>query len=116
VLVEKRMTFPLCGTYRVTALFASRFQSMANEIVVVAVDAVTHQPYAANLLEDEAEPIPATFTEPDDKLAKIAMTSWFNLDLLELMKAMPRRPARYHVFAMLGEYTSNVVTVELDTP
>jgi hypothetical protein len=108
---------PLCGTYQVGARFFNRFQCMENEIVVVAVDAERHTPYATNLLQPDFDPVPAPgFDEQDPGFDEIVLAGWFNLDLFHWLEDLPRRPARYHVFATVGDIASNVVTVELVKP
>lgn len=107
---------PLCGTYRVGARFLNQFYSMANEIVVVAVDAVTHVPRATNLLQEGYVASPSRFDETDRNFDTVALTGWFNLDLFGWMKDLPRSAARYHIFATIGDVTSNVVTTEIKAP
>lgn len=108
--------FPLCGTYRVGGRFLNRFESMANELVVVAVDARAHRPYATNLLTPGSTPMPSGLDESAPGFEAAVLTGWFNLDLFRWMEDLPRQPGRYHVFATVGELASNVVTVELAAP
>ena len=105
--------FPVAGAYQVSARFLNRFRSMMNEITLVAVNAATHEPFSANLLREDYEAQPSGFNPSNPRLDKIVVSGYFNLDLFRWMKALPRTPARYHVFAMVGDVVSNVVTIEL---
>lgn len=104
---------PVAGAYRVGARFLNRFHSMSNEIVVVAVDAATHEPRSTNLLADELEADPSGFDPSYPALDNLVVTGHFNLDLFRWMRDLPRAPARYHVFATVGDVVSNVVTIAL---
>lgn len=107
---------PIAGAYQVSPRFVNRFQSMDSEIVVVAVDATTHAPFSTNLLEEDAEPTPTAFDLSEPGIDSTMLTGYFNLDLFTWMKELPRRPARYHVFATVGDVVSNVVTIEVTEP
>jgi hypothetical protein len=107
---------PVAGVYRVTARFMSRFESMDAEIVVVATDARTHEARSTQLIHPEADAVPAAFDPNDPDLDTTIYTGWFNLDLFHWLTDLPRRAARYHVFATVGDVTSNVITVELVEP
>jgi len=114
--VGEGSTFPVFGTYRVGARFLNRFHAMENEIVVVAIDAASHAPRAANLLRAGHEAVPARYEGSDRHLDRAVITGWFNLDLFTWLEGLPRGPARYRVFASVGDIVSNVVTVELAEP
>lgn len=104
---------PVAGAYQVGARFLNRFHSMKNEITVVVVDAATHAPRSTNLLRQDHEAAPSGFDPADPDLDAIVVTGYFNLDLFRWIDDLPRSPARYHVFATLGDIVSNVVTIEL---
>ena len=104
---------PLAGAYQVGARFLNRFKSMANEITLVAVNAATHAPCSANLLREGYEARPSGFSPSNPRLDRIVVAGYFNVDLFQWMKGLPRDPARYHVFATVGDVVSNVVTIEV---
>ncbi len=104
---------PIAGVYQVGARFLNRFHSLRNEITVVAVDAATHAPCSTNLLEEGFDAAPSGFDPADPDLDNILVTGYFNLDLYHWMDGLPRAPARYHVFATVGDIVSNVVTIEV---
>jgi hypothetical protein len=116
VTLSDQGPLPIAGAYQVGARFLNRFRSMANEITVVAVDAATHEPRSTNLVEGDAEAKPSGIDPSDPDLDKIVLSGFFNLDLFHWMEGLPRRPARYHVFATVGDAVSNVVTIELVSP
>ena len=105
---------PVAGVYQVGARFLNRFRSMRNEITVVAVDAATHVPRSANLLEEGFDAEPSGFDPADPDLDDIVITGHFNLDLYRWMDGLSRAPGRYHVFATVGDVVSNVVTIEIE--
>jgi hypothetical protein len=107
---------PVAGAYQVDARFLNRFRSMKSEITIVAVDAKTHAPRSANLLKKGFKSRPSGFDPSDPALDSTVVTGWFNLDLLRWIKGLPREPARYHVFATVGDVVSNVVTIDLVKP
>jgi hypothetical protein len=86
---------------------------MASEIVVVAVDAEAHRPFSCNLAPQGLGGEPSRYDERAPDFDSVVMCGWFNLDLFAWMAGLSRRAARYHVFATIGDVTSNVVTVEL---
>ena len=108
--------FPVVGTHQVGASFLNRFHCMASEIVVVAVDTAAHRPFACNLAPQGLGSDRSSYDASAPDFDFVVMCGWFNLDLFAWMTDLPRRSARYHVFATVGDVTSNVVTVELVEP
>lgn len=104
---------PVAGAYQFDARFVGRFRSMRSEITLVAVDASTHAARSANLLKRgyKARPSGLGLDPSDPDLDSTVVTGWFNLDLFHWMTDLPRAPARYHVFATVGDVVSNVVTI-----
>jgi hypothetical protein len=107
--------FPLCGAYRVSAPVVNRHVSIGHEIVVVAVDAATHEPRSANLMVPDSEPGPMSFDETRPGWELSMAGGWFNFNLFVLLR-LPLDTARYHVFATVNRLTSNVCTVEVVKP
>lgn len=116
VILADGVTFPVCGTYRVSGRFFNRFSSFVNEIVVVAVDTSTHAPRVMNLLQQGFDPVKTGFDPSAPDFEQIVVTGWFNVDLFTWMPSLPRGPGRYTVFATVGDVVSNVVTVEIVAP
>lgn len=102
---------PVAGAYQFDARFVGRFRSMRSEITLVAIDTKTHAARSANLLKRGYKARPSGLDPSDPDLDSTVVTGWFNLDLLLWIKGFPREPARYHVFATVGDVVSNVVTV-----
>lgn len=102
---------PVAGAYQLDARFVGRFRSMRSEITLVAVDTNTHAARSANLLKRGYKARPSGLDPSDPDLDSTVVTGWFNLDLFLWIKGFPRAPARYHVFATVGDVVSNVVTV-----
>ena len=112
ISLEADGRLPICGTYRVGAPRFNRSESFLDEITLVAVDADTHEPRSGNLRTDDMEPEPSAFDERDPDFAETRIRGWFNVDLLEIA-GLPRRPARYHVFATVGDLKSATIAVEV---
>lgn len=107
--------FPLCGTYVASAPLVNRHFSVGQEIVIVATDAKTHEPWAANLTLEGALPSRQAYDESIEGWERRLAGGWFNVDLFRLLQ-LPREPGRYHVFATVAHLVSNVHTIELVKP
>jgi hypothetical protein len=116
VILADGVTFPVCGTYRVSGRFFNRFTSFVNEIVVVAVDTSTHAPRVTNLLREGLEPVGSGFDPSAPDFEQIVITGWFNIDLFTRMPSLPRAAGGYTVFATVGDVVSNALTVEIVAP
>jgi hypothetical protein len=104
--------FALCGTYRFAAEYLYRFPRPTGAIVVVAVDARTHRPYAANLLPENAPPVPAYRPPKDpDWMANHFIRRYVNVNLLDFLPDLPRVSTDYWVYALIERHVSNVLTV-----
>jgi hypothetical protein len=103
---------PICGTYRVGAPRFNLSRSFLDEIVLVAVDASTHEPRSGNLRSGDMDSEPGGFDERDPGFAETLIRGWFNVDLFAIVD-LPRRPGRYHVFATVGDLKSAVIVVEV---
>lgn len=102
----------LCGSYRVDSGALGR--SPVRRLLLVAVDAATHEAHAAPmpLLDDPRG-------TPDPPLPPLApgerapvLIEYFNVNLVTLFE-LPEREADYFAYAVLGEYVSNVVHLEV---
>ncbi len=118
VAMSDEYIFPVCGSYRVASDFYEQFQSFSNEIVVVAVDAETHTPYASTLLDPEYDPGVYDDDEPvdEDAAEPYLVAGWFNVNLFEFLEELPRKPGSFHVYAMIGDLKSNTLLVKVAPP
>lgn len=104
--------FAVCGTYRFPAEYLHKFPECTRAIVLVAVDARTHQPYANNLVPlgatvvDEAGPPP----KDPEWMENHFIQMYFNVDLRRYLE-LPRADADYWIYALLEDHVSNVVRV-----
>ena len=100
------------GTYRFPAEYLGKFPESTRAVVLVAVDARTHQPYANNLVPlgatvvDEEGPPP----KDPDWMENHFVQMYFNVDLRRYLE-LPRADADYWVYALLEDHVSNVVRV-----
>jgi hypothetical protein len=116
VFLQEEMVLPVCGSYRFPAPFWNRFRSLRYEMALVAVDAATHRPLITNLRYRDFEPTSQRMDETEDGFAETLIGGWFNADLCFYIEGFPRRPATYHIFALIGPERSNVIAVEVRKP
>lgn len=105
-------SFAICGTYRFPAEYVGSFESIHGAIVLVAVDADRHVPFTCSIAIPSGMP-PRTVQPPVDPdwMADHFIRRYMNVDLLRFMEDLPRRTARYYVYALIEDNVSNVVTV-----
>ena len=110
-----RPLLAVCGTAQFSEATDAKFQSLSNEILLVAVDAKSHRPYVSNLLRKGFEPALSRPATPEEAIAwkNRVHRTWFNANAFYYLEDLPARPAAYHVFAMAGEMVSNVNHVEV---
>ncbi len=97
---------PVCGTFELDAVALERLRG-TSDIALVAVEASSHTPYAAQ--EPHADETPPIVL--DGTLVEAHHQGWFNLDVAELCR-LPDEPGVYYVFAVLGDLQSNVCRVQ----
>lgn len=110
------MILPVCGSYRFLAAFWNRFENLRYEMAIVAVDTATHIPYITNLQYRDYESMTRKFKTTDSGFDEKTAAGWFNADLTFYLADFPRTAATYHMFALLGEERSNIVTVKVVKP
>ena len=108
--------FAVCGTYRFPAEFIYSFANVHWSIVLVAVDAETHWPFASGLLPPGATPpveAPPPPHQDPDWMRNHYIQRYFNVDLLRFLPEVRERSGAYYVYTLLGHRASNVVSVQL---
>ena len=80
-----------------------------SEILIVAVNQVTRQVYSGR--RRPLAPTPTAEEEETDDLADDAIGGYFKVSLVDDVK-IPFTNATYTVYATLGEYKSNVLTIQ----
>jgi hypothetical protein len=115
---KPRPVLPVCGTIQFTAATEAKFRSIMNEILLVAVDARTHVSYVSNLLDKGFTPALSRRPTPEEleQWKNRVHTSWLNANAFYYLENLPAAPARYHIFAVVGDIVSNVRTVEVMGP
>ncbi|MEO6094824.1 MAG: hypothetical protein ABIW76_03755 [Fibrobacteria bacterium] len=116
IVLDTEMVLPVCGSYRFPAAFWNRFESLRYEMAMVAVNAETHAPLICDLHYLDYVPEPRKFNEAEVGFAEKTVGGWFNADFLFYHREFPRKPARYHLFVLIGEEKSNVATVRIHKP
>jgi len=110
-----RPVLPVCGTIQLSGDTTAKFLSLTNQILLVAVDTRTHVSYVSNLLQKgmtaqlAIRPTPEQMEDAKDRVD----TFFFNANAFHYLEDLPAAPARYHVFALLGDIVSNLRTVEV---
>jgi hypothetical protein len=113
IFIDADMSFPVCGSYRFHASFFNRFECLSFEMALVAVNASSHIPYIGNLRFLDYETSTRKYNENEEGFVEKTAGGWFNSDLYFFIEDLPRVPAVYHVFAIIGECKSNVVTIQV---
>lgn len=106
---------PLCGRYVFSKKFLNQFKHINSEMTVVVVDTKTHRSYSSNLRSKTAEMFPerSKAIGTDKELEELTGGSWFNIDVYYFIENLPKHPAKYLIYVMLGDQKSNVVEVEV---
>ena len=109
--------FAVCGTYLFSAEYVYSLPDIHRAVVLVAVDAERHTPFACNILRpfspdprDEAPPVP----EDPEWMSEHRIQKFFNVDLLDYMDRLPERSATYYVYALIEGNVSNVCKVRVE--
>jgi hypothetical protein len=103
---------PFCVTLRFNSYYLSRFEHATKAINVVIVDDASRQVASGGIWRDRhyiPEPPPEI---PREELEKRIQTVYATVNLLEFLP-LPARKARYHIYALLEHYKSNVVTIDV---
>ena len=110
-----RPVLPVCGTIQFNAATDAKFLSIMNQILLIAVDARTHVSYVSNLLYKDFTPelSPRPTPEQLEEWKNRVETFFFNANAFYYLEDLPVAPARYHIFAAVGDIVSNVRTVEV---
>lgn len=106
--------FAICGTYRFPAEFMYKFPNVHWAIVLVAVHAESHRPYAANLQPPGASGAPEEPPEPfqdPDWMRNHFVQRYLNVDLLRFLPEVRETPGEYFIYTVLDDQVSNVVRV-----
>lgn len=106
----------VCGAYHLDATYLDLRERFLPRVLLVAVDARTHAPFAAPMEAlPNALPEPDAFEgldlEPEDFEGR-SVIEYFNPNLAELL-SLPEAEAEYLVYATLGSYVSNVVRIDV---
>jgi hypothetical protein len=104
----------VCAIYRLPSQTCEDVGDVGKAVTVVAVDTLTHLPLASGLTRrrgmDVVPDRPAPRKERVDLSGQFS-TGYLNFDVLDFL-SLPDRPSTYQVFLTLGEYKSNVVTLD----
>jgi len=109
VCVATRFVYDMLG-------YGSRFM---DHLTLVAVDARTHQEYAASALRadnsnirDNLEPFPRDMAEPETDHTNTTIGEFLRTNLAKMID-LPAVETEYNIYASLGSYRSNTLTVKL---
>lgn len=121
VITNGKYVLPLCGGYNFSQKFLNSIHSEYEALVIVVVDTKTHQSYSTNRIDGNMdEPRPKLSGDPsrkyqgtDKELEELTAGSSFAMDLYYYISSLPKRPAKYLIYAIFGDQKSNVVEVEV---
>lgn len=103
----------VCGTASFEYSFLGLGGEVQEQILLVAVDAATHETYSGKLPGIEnAVPPPDDLPVSDADTEGLIVETYFNPNLVEAL-GLPERPAEYLVYAALGEVKSNTVRIRV---
>lgn len=110
-----RPVLPVCGALRFSAATGARFLSISDQVLLVAVNAQTHVPFVSNLVQKDVIPDVEPRPTPEQLNAwkNRVETAFFNANAFYYLDDLPAAPARYHLFAMVGDIISDLHTVEV---
>jgi hypothetical protein len=102
---------PFCVTLRFNSYYVTRFDQIFRVLQVVIVDDGSGAVMSGSIWRDRhylPEPPPDI---PREQLEKSISTEYKTVDLLEFFR-LPKKKARYQVYALLENHKSNVITIE----
>ena len=105
-------SLPLCVSLRFNAYVFTKFDHVIKALKVVIVDDDNGQVLSGGIWRDRhfiPHPPP---TVPREELEKRRAWEYASVNLLQIF-TLPSHNARYHVYAMLEEHKSNVVTIDV---
>jgi hypothetical protein len=103
---------PVCGTFRLGAEAVNKHLALPCEVTLVAIDMESYEARSGNLAGDGRPERSAPLDPTMRGFDKYVMTGWFNADLVEVLE-LPRKKAKYRVFAALGDWVSNMAIIEV---
>jgi hypothetical protein len=119
--VSDDMVIPLASTYRHDInkpLNLSRSRGFHNSILFIVVNKESNELYSGSLPDmDHKIPPPKTRnsnnSESSNKvMPKKIVGGYVNVELVDLLR-LPKRPAKYFVYATVENYKSNVLSIEV---
>jgi len=107
--------FMICGTHQFAADYVYGFDDIIWSIVIVVVDAASHEPYSCNLISpgDSPERGDPIGVQDPDWMKGHTIQGFFNVDLFEIMENLPDRDGDYIVYAIIEEHASEAVRVSV---
>lgn len=121
IITNGKYVFPLCGSYIFSQKFLNTIGNEYEELVIVVVNTKTHQSYSTNRINRNLDNVrPKLSGDPskkyqgtDEELEQLTAGSSFAMDLYYYIPNLPKKPAKYLIYAILGDQKSNVVEVEV---
>lgn len=99
----------VCGAYHLQGSYLDMDGRFLDRILLVTARIDRHGVWSAFANNSNEPDLPPTFTS---SLAHRSFIGYFNIDLIEQLD-VPARPGHYVVYAVLGQYVSNVVSLEI---
>ena len=106
--------FVLSGVMQLNSRYRFQFHSPSDELTIIVENCTHKQLWSGNLFLGGNIPERNPDMTIKDIHPKAVSTEWFNVDLFNYIREMPRLAGEYIVYATLGDYTSNSVIVKLE--
>lgn len=115
VIISEEFVLPLCGAWKFSEKFVNKFKDIDNEIVIVVTDMKTFKSYSSNLRKPGWQyPEIGKSIGTNEELETNTTGGWFNIDVYDYIQNLPQKPAKYLIYALVGDVKSNVVEVEIE--
>lgn len=113
VIISEEFVLPLCGGWKFSEKFLSKFKNVFSMVVIVVTDITTLRSYSGNLEK------PGTHDREknslsNEQLETITSSVSFDIDVYDYVRDLPQKPGKYLIYALAGDVKSNVVEVEIE--
>lgn len=116
VVTNGKYVLPLCGGYHLSKKFLNQFRNVYKELTIVVVDAKSHRSFSTNLIDkslDAEYPDQSISSGTERELEELTVGGYIAINLYHYIPELPKKPAKYLIYALLGDQKSNVVEVEV---
>jgi hypothetical protein len=110
---DRNAKLPFCVSLQAKSAFLQKFPQVFEALKVVVVDDDNGEVRSGNIWRDRQYIPSPRGNIPREELAGRIEWKYRTVDLLEFFPLPPRK-ASYHVYAMLEQYKSNVIAIQVE--